>query len=108
MASKKPRMNAALRRFIQRLVDELRPERVILFGSRARGDDKETSDYDMLIIADYFSDIPWAMRSGHVLRLWDLPLDLEPICLTPDEFRHRAQDLTIVGVAAREGSVIYP
>ena len=59
MASKKPRMNAALRRFIQRLVDELRPERVILFGSRARGDDKETSDYDMLIIADYFSDIPW-------------------------------------------------
>jgi len=46
MASKKPRMNAALRRFIQRLVDELRPERIVLFGSRARGDEKETSDYD--------------------------------------------------------------
>jgi hypothetical protein len=40
--------------------------------------------------------------------LWDLPLDLEAICLTPEEYEGRADDLTVVGVAAREGAVVYP
>ena len=84
------------------------PERVILFGSRARGDHCATSDYDMLIVADAFRGVPWAERAGRVMLLWDLPLDLEAICLTPEEFARRSGDLTVVGVAAREGAVVYP
>jgi predicted nucleotidyltransferase len=103
-----PKVSPALSAFLGRLERELRPERVILFGSRARGDHRGTSDYDMLIVAKAFRSVPWAERAGMVMRLWDLPLDLEAICLTPEEFRRRAGDLTVVGVAAREGAVVYP
>lgn len=101
-------MNEELRDFLQRLERKLAPERVILFGSRARGDHAATSDYDMLIVSDAFRDVPWAERAGRVMLLWDLPLDLEAICLTPEEFERRSGDLTVVGVAAREGAVVYP
>jgi predicted nucleotidyltransferase len=97
-----------LRAFIDQLERELRPERVILFGSRARGDHRDTSDYDILIVSRAFRSVPWAERAGLVMRLWELPLDLETICLTPEEFRRRSCDLTVVGIAAREGAVVYP
>ena len=103
-----PEVSEELRGFIRRLERELSPELVILFGSRARGDHSGTSDYDMLIVAGAFRDVPWAERAGRVMLLWDLPLDLEAICLTPEEYERRADDLTVVGVASREGAVVYP
>ena len=108
MVSKPPAVSADFQRFIARLGRSLRPVRVILFGSRARGTHRPTSDYDILVIARRFRRVPWARRAGLVLSLWDLPLDLEPICLTPEEFRHRKGEISIVGEASREGRVIYP
>jgi len=101
-------LDPAFRRFLARLVRGLRPERVILFGSRARGDHRKASDYDLLVVAETFRAVPWASRAALVMRLWDLPLDLEPICLAPAEFRRRSRELSIVGVAVREGVAVYP
>ena len=42
--------DAILDRMIRTIVDEVDPERVILFGSRARGDARPDSDIDLLII----------------------------------------------------------
>ena len=39
-----------------RLVRELSPQKIVLFGSRARGDAREDSDYDLLIVMD--TDLP--------------------------------------------------
>ena len=36
----------------RRLVDAYRPERVYLFGSRARGEGGPDSDYDLLVVVD--------------------------------------------------------
>lgn len=46
--------NAALRTFIQRILDELNTQvfQVILFGSKARGDSNADSDVDVLILAN--------------------------------------------------------
>ena len=41
---------ALLDRMIRTIVDEVDPEQVILFGSRARGDARPDSDVDLLII----------------------------------------------------------
>jgi predicted nucleotidyltransferase len=101
-------MTPGLESFLARLGRELGPERVILFGSRARGDHDGSSDYDVLIVAEAFRGVPWVERAGRVMLLWDLPSDLEVICLTPEEFGSREHDITIVGVAAREGVVVYP
>jgi len=101
-------MSPPFRGFLDRLMRLVQPERVVLFGSRARGTHSATSDYDLLIVAKYFRDVPWVHRAPLAIRLWDLPLDLDAICLTPDEFRRRSKEISIVGEAAREGIVVFP
>jgi predicted nucleotidyltransferase len=46
--------NAALRTFVQRILDELGAQvfEIILFGSKARGDSNADSDVDVLILAN--------------------------------------------------------
>jgi len=39
-----------LRRIVEVIVKEIDPDMIILFGSRARGDYKEGSDYDILVL----------------------------------------------------------
>lgn len=39
-----------LREIVRRLVSTYQPERVDLFGSRARGDARPDSDYDLLVV----------------------------------------------------------
>ena len=39
-----------LRRIVEVIVKEIDPDRIILFGSRARGDYDEGSDYDILVL----------------------------------------------------------
>ena len=38
---------------VQRIVKKFRPERVILFGSQARGDAGPDSDVDLLVVMDF-------------------------------------------------------
>ena len=42
--------------FVQRLVQEFDPERVILFGSCARGKPTADSDVDLLVVMNYRGD----------------------------------------------------
>ena len=45
-----------IRAYVKRLAQEFNPERVILFGSHARGKPTEDSDVDLLVVADYRGD----------------------------------------------------
>lgn len=45
-----PEEDVALRELVLRLVEAYEPERVYLFGSRARGEDGPDSDYDLLVV----------------------------------------------------------
>jgi hypothetical protein len=47
-----PRLEEA----VGRLVDALHPRAIILFGSRARGEHRPDSDYDLLVISDELRD----------------------------------------------------
>lgn len=59
---------------LQAVVDYFDPQRVILFGSRARGDGGEDSDIDLLVVVVVVDDTPaeklssealWRVRDGH-------------------------------------------
>jgi predicted nucleotidyltransferase len=56
MISGAPIQDPGLQRVVSRLVADLRPRAIILFGSRARGSADRDSDYDLLVISDEVRD----------------------------------------------------
>jgi len=86
--------------------EDTRIDKVILFGSRAREDYRENSDVDLIIVSEDFEDIKWYKRGREFQRQWDydnLPAP-EIICLTPQEFEERSQEVgDVVRKAHEEG-----
>jgi predicted nucleotidyltransferase len=93
---------------IQRIVERIEPEKVYLFGSRARGESDAESDYDLLVVAD-MPDVPRRRRSIAVRRLFPrLTRGMDVIVKTPEEFERGAATLNhICSIVQQEGRVVY-
>ncbi len=92
---------------VRRIVETAQPEKVVLFGSRARGDAREDSDYDFLVIKD--STEPPHRREVHLyLALADVHVPIEVVVYTPEEVNDwREVPQAFVTTALREGRVVY-
>jgi predicted nucleotidyltransferase len=86
----------------------LRPEAIWLFGSRARGDQRSDSDFDILVVLpdalgakarDYRHALDPLLGSG-------LPCDVLP-CSASDFEQAKDEPGTIVHTAVREGRLLY-
>jgi predicted nucleotidyltransferase len=78
--------------FLQDIVDEIvlkfRVNKIILFGSHARGEAIEDSDVDLLVLMDFEgSAVRQSARIRSVLERCSLPLDV--IVRRPEEFTQR-------------------
>jgi uncharacterized protein len=90
---------------VKRLETTLGCERVVLFGSFARGTQSRTSDIDLFIVWE--TPLPALERIGQVLMLLrDAPRPLEVVVYTPREFRER-QHLPFLRTILREGKTLY-
>jgi predicted nucleotidyltransferase len=91
----------------RRIVRELDPERIILFGSHARGNADEQSDVDLLVVAD--TALPPRQRYAAVRRLLaEYPASFDIVVKTPAEYaRWRNVVNHIVYVADKYGRVVY-
>ena len=92
---------------VQKLLP-LDPEKIILFGSYAKGDSSRESDVDVLIIART-NERP-AVRVGRALKLvWGSEPHVEPYVLTPEEFERAVSQnrFFITQEVLRYGKVIY-
>ncbi|MBM3308992.1 MAG: nucleotidyltransferase domain-containing protein [Candidatus Altiarchaeales archaeon] len=78
-------------------------EQMLLFGSRARGEGLLSSDVDVLIISKDFMKLPFKKRPDTFLDSWKLPVDLEVLCYTPDEFERKKNEIGLVKEAAKTG-----
>ncbi len=92
-----------LRNLKRRLAREFRVEKMILFGSRARGDWLLTSDADVMIVSPDFAGSRFVDRSAEILRHWRGRVDLEVFCYTPAEIAERRRDFGIIAQALKEG-----
>ncbi len=100
-------IQAQVRRMVRRIVDRFHPERVILFGSNARGQAGPDSDVDLLVVMpvkgskrEKIVEIRTALREFHV------PKDI--LVSRPEEFAWRKDIVgTIEWPAHREGKVLY-
>jgi len=79
------------------------PEKVIIFGSRARGDHLLEGDFDMIIVSREFEGMNWLDRIRDVPDLWEGLVLLEPLCYTPKEFEEKKREIGIVGQSVAEG-----
>jgi predicted nucleotidyltransferase len=96
-----------LEEIVGRIARAIRPRKIILFGSRARGAARPESDVDLLIIAD--SDKPRYERSAPVYGLLsDILAPMDIMVYTPAEVEDwRQVRQAFVTTAIREGKVLY-
>ncbi len=93
------------KRFAKRL-RKFEPEKIILFGSRARGTHFKHSDFDFIIVSKKFKNMHFLERCVKVYEYWNEPYDLEAICYTPEEFEKKLKESTFIRKAVREGKEI--
>ncbi|MFB6158079.1 MAG: nucleotidyltransferase domain-containing protein [Candidatus Nanohalobium sp.] len=95
----------------ERLMEKAEEENIeldelIVFGSRAREDYRESSDVDVLLVSPDFEDTNYYKRPRPFYDAWNYDKLPEPefICLTPEEFREkREKKPNIVRTAVEEG-----
>jgi predicted nucleotidyltransferase len=98
-------INDPLHRFAQRLRLEHGAERVLLFGSRARGTERFDSDYDLMIVSPIFNAVePWARGRGlrRLFREEGGVGGMDLVCLTPAEFDQARNRISLVAAVLPE------
>ena len=99
--------DATLAEIIRRIVEVADPDRIILFGSRARGDARPDSDYDILVIGP--SEESYYRRRVPVYQaLWNLGAGKDVMWWTPSEVdKWRGLRSCVLGEALAEGVMVY-
>ena len=98
-----PELGEFVFEFANALKRDFAAEKVILFGSRARGDWLKESDYDFVVVSPSFEGVPFVERPVPLYRYWHQWPGVELLCYTPEEFERKRRQITIVREAVREG-----
>jgi hypothetical protein len=85
---------ALLDEIVRRVVEVARPERIILFGSAARGDSGPDSDIDLLVVKSDIEDRGRLTEDIH-LRFFGLPVSVDVLVVTPEEVERRSFHTTL-------------
>ena len=92
---------------VERIADQFGPERILLFGSRARGDARDWSDVDLLVVMPEGTDRREAAIEMGVA-VGDLPVAKDIVVTTPAHIAQRGNVIgTVLRPALREGKVLY-
>ena len=114
MAVRKPEQNMrtavdadVLRAVIRRIVEVAQPDKIILFGSAARGEMGANSDLDLLVVK---SGVPHRGRLMETIyeNLWGVGQAVDVVVATPEDIeRYRDAFCLVVNPALQEGRVVY-
>jgi predicted nucleotidyltransferase len=98
---------AVLEDVVQRIVRAVQPERIILFGSAARGEMGPDSDLDLLVIkAGKFNHWRLLTTMRRALRGSESAVDL--VVATPEDVeQYQDAHCLVICPAVREGKVVY-
>jgi len=96
-----------VKKLVRKIVKTVHPQKVILFGSRARGTEDEDSDIDLMVV------MPNGVQRGKITRkLYStirgigIPYDL--LVATPDDLeRYRHNPALVYRWALEEGREVY-
>jgi predicted nucleotidyltransferase len=80
---------AAIRRYARQIAERFRPDKIILFGSQARGDTHPDSDVDLMVIMPARNTLDQAVKIT-----WELPapFPLDLLVCKPAIWKQRLED----------------
>jgi len=96
---------------VERIVAEVQPEQVYLFGSRARGEGREDSDVDLLVVerepfGEGRSRFAELNRMYRTISSFRVPVDV--LVFTTDEMSEWGESrYHVIGRCRREGRLLY-
>jgi predicted nucleotidyltransferase len=102
-------VNKKIQKFLKQVLSDLNYEKIILFGSRARGDFSKRSDYDILVIVERTLSIEEKMKLSTHLRkeLARKGIDADIILKSRAEVEYYKNKIgSVVRTALKEGVAV--
>ena len=111
MTATQPPIDPMIEEIVQAVVKAAAPERIVLFGSAARGKLSPDSDVDLLVVEKESSFHKGSRRaeSSRIRRaLWKFPVPIDVLIFTPEEI-DKWKDSTnhVIARSSRECRVVY-
>ncbi len=93
---------SVLEEAVGKIISEYQPEKIIFFGSRAKGEERPDSDYDFIIVKDI--NERWIRRS---LSIPNVPIRADFFVYTPKEFEEMKDSSIFMIEALKNHIVLY-
>ncbi len=98
-----------IERVRNRIVEAFDPEAIYLFGSAARGEQREGSDLDLLVVMDLPEGVTTRSQASNIRKLflgWRVPMDI--VVQAPETFRRTlGKPGRLARIAYRQGKRLY-
>ena len=88
---------------IKNFKKKINAEKIIIFGSFARGEFGENSDIDLILVSKNFRGKKFHERYKGLWLKWNLNIPVDFLCYTPEEFEKLKKGVNIVSEAVKEG-----
>ena len=100
------RLQRAVEEAVRQIVAGYDPERIIVFGSVARGDVHEDSDIDLLVVKR--TDRSFLQRIDDVMAVVNVAVPVQPLVYTPEELERLIRERRdFICTALEEGRIVY-
>jgi predicted nucleotidyltransferase len=97
----------SIKRLTELLIEAAKPNRIIMFGSQARGEASEDSDFDVMVVEEAVPDrVGEMVRLNRLVRSLAIPVDL--LVVSAEKFNYWCDTPgNVYFEAATEGEVLY-
>lgn len=99
-------MENVLDAVVAKIVETAHPDKIILFGSRSRGQEEPESDYDLLVLKRGLSNRR-ALAHRLYWMLADIPVAVDILVETPERLEESQHARGFIYTEAARGLVIY-
>lgn len=97
-----------LAEIVRRLIETLHPERIYLFGSRARGDAGADSDYDLMVVMPHLTEPAYRLAQQAHSVLWGLGTAADILVWSREAFDNRLHlKASLPATILREGALLH-
>ena len=102
------KQNEMLETILNIIIQNAQPDKIILFGSMARGENTEDSDYDFLVVVDEPRQEMSELEDIGYQSLYGLGVAKDVVVWTVSQFQRKAHlNASLPGTVLQEGKLLY-